>query len=64
MKFCIKKLQSSVHEKNNLNCAYTMIGSKSAITTQEREIEVFVDIFLKTLSACSEENDVLGVIRD
>lgn len=63
MKFCIKKLQSSVHEKTPINHAYTMIGFKLAITIQERDMEVFVDSFLKTSSACSEENDVLGMIR-
>lgn len=40
-----------------------MLGSKLAITTQERDMEVFVDSFLKTLSACLEENDVLGMMR-
>lgn len=53
-----KKIQSSAHGKNNLNYAYTMIGSKLAITAQERDMGVFVDSFLKTSSSCSEENYV------
>lgn len=40
-----------------------MIGSKLATTIQERDMEIFVDSFLKTLSAQWEENDVLGMIR-
>lgn len=45
-------MQSSAHGGNNLNYTYTMIGSKLAIITQERELEVFVDSFLKTSSGC------------
>lgn len=63
MKFRIKKMQSSTHGKNNLNHTYTMIGSKLAITTQERDLEGFVDSFLKTLYACLEGNGILGMIR-
>lgn len=60
MKFHIKKKkkQSSAHGKNNLNYTYTMIDSKLAITTQERDLEVFVASFLKTLSACSEGREM------
>lgn len=56
-------MQSGAHEKNNLNYTYKIIGSESAITTQEWDLEVFVDSFLKTLSACSEGNGILGMIR-
>lgn len=56
-------MQSGAHEKNNLNYTYKIIGSELAITTQERDLEVFVDSFLKTLSACSEGNGILGMIR-
>jgi len=63
MKFRMKKMQSSAHGKNNLNYTHMMIGSKLAIITQERDLEVFVDSFLKTLSACSEGNGILGMIR-
>lgn len=58
-----QKMQSSAHGKNNLNYTYTMIDSKLAITTQERDLEVFEGSFLKTSSACSEGNGILGKIR-
>lgn len=58
-----QKMQSKAHGKNNLNYTYTMIDSKLAITTQERDLEIFEGSFLKTFCACSEGNDILGKIR-
>ncbi|CAM5079620.1 unnamed protein product [Natator depressus] len=67
MKFNVDKCKVMHIGKRNPNCTYTMMGSKLAVTTQERDLGVIVDSSLKSSTQCAaavkKVNKMLGIIK-
>lgn len=53
MKFNVDKCKMMHLGKNNPDCAYTLMGSTLAVTTQERDRGVIAGSLLKTAATCS-----------
>ncbi|CAM4478002.1 unnamed protein product [Lepidochelys kempii] len=68
MKFNVDKCKVMHIGKHNPNYTYTMMGSKLAVTTQERDLGVIVDSSLKTSTQCAaavkRANTMLGIIKE
>ncbi|CAM5165838.1 unnamed protein product [Natator depressus] len=67
MKFNVDKCKVMHIGKNNPNYTYKMMGSKLAVTTQERDLGVIVDSSLKTstqsAAAVKKANGMLEIIK-
>ncbi|CAM5167759.1 unnamed protein product [Natator depressus] len=67
MKFNVDKCKVMHIGKHNPNYTYTMMGSKLAVTTQERDLGVIVDSSLKSSTQCAaavkKVNRILGIIK-
>ncbi|CAM5136177.1 unnamed protein product [Eretmochelys imbricata] len=67
MKFSVDKCKVTHIGKHNLNYTYKMMGSKLAVTTQERDLGIIVDSSLKTSTQCAaavkKANRILGIIK-
>ncbi|CAM4639967.1 unnamed protein product [Lepidochelys kempii] len=67
MKFNVDKCKVMHIGKHNPNYTYTMMGSKLAVTTQERDLGVIVNCSLKPSTQCAaavkKANGMLGIIK-
>ncbi|CAM5077649.1 unnamed protein product [Natator depressus] len=67
MKFNVDKFKVTHIGKQNPNYIHKMMGSKSAVTTQERDLGVIVDSSLKTSTQCAaaikKADRMLGIIK-
>ncbi|CAM5134922.1 unnamed protein product [Natator depressus] len=67
MKFNVDKFKVMHIGKRNPNYTYTVMGSKLAVTTQERDLGVIVDSSLKSSTQCAaavkKVNRMLGIIK-
>ncbi|CAM4594941.1 unnamed protein product [Lepidochelys kempii] len=67
MKFNVDKCEVIHIGKHNPNYTYKMMGSKLAVTTQERDLGVIVDSSLKTSTQCAaavkKANRLLDIIK-
>ncbi|CAM4640541.1 unnamed protein product [Lepidochelys kempii] len=67
MKFNVDKCKAMHIGKHNPNYTYKMIGSKLAVTLQERDLGIIVDSSLKTSTQCAaavkKAIRILGIIK-